>query len=370
MKKFLALALCLGTCGAMFADNPEAKALYQEGKQQYDAYDGARTKQMINPNDPSINTFDMANQLLSGYKTFMKVLPLDSLPDAKGKVKPKYSKNVVKALNSHHNDFFLAGITFNEKQKFYPEAYEAFMIYGDLPKSKYADKFIASTPDSLINKAYFYAGVMANQGGALPESAAAFHKARMNGAEEADTYINELACWWAISQKDTTKVDEAMKQIEEIATAGYKKFGVNPPIFVTNLVSSWTQSGRKQNATNLVNDLLKSNPNSSALYSLRGYIYDIDGNDQESVNDYRKAASMEDADFDTLKRAANKIMRVGTQKWNDMEGNNPELRNDIKVNYFEAAQTIAEKAKKLNPNDSDIQRILDSVDYALTTYFQ
>lgn len=41
----------------------------------------------------------------------------------------------------------------------------------------------------------------------------------------------------------------------------------------------------------------------------------------------------------------------------------------MKTNYFEASKAIAERAKQLNPDDSDVDYILENINYALDTYF-
>ncbi len=402
MKKILTCALCLAAVGSMSAQKAnvdeakklsgkadkltEARALIQAaasnpetandvmtyyigGKLEFDAYDNAIKKQMINPNDASIDPMAMAEQLVNGYNMYVKALPLDSVPNAKGEVKPKYSKDMVKALNGHFNDYFNAGGTFYNAKKYYPEAYQAFMIYGDLPSQPFADKSLKAIPDSVLSTSYFNAGLSAYAGNALPESAAAFKKGRLVGSDNPQNYIYELACWQFMAQNDSTLADEAKRQIEEIAMAGFEKFGMNQPIFLNNLVNSLVQEGRADDAVALVNKQLANTPDNASLYGLRGYVYDRLDKTDESVADYRKAASFENADFDTLKNASKKIFKTGTEKWNLIEGNAPEARNDIKVNYFEAARDIANRAKVMNANDSDLDYVLENITYALETYF-
>ena len=402
MKKILTCALCLAAVGSMSAQKAnvdeakklsgkadkltEARALIQAaasnpetandvmtyyigGKLEFDAYDNAIKKQMINPNDASIDPMAMAEQLVNGYNMYVKALPLDSVPNAKGEVKPKYSKDMVKALNGHFNDYFNAGGTFYNAKKYYPEAYQAFMIYGDLPSQPFADKSLKAIPDSVLTTSYFNAGLSAYAGNALPESAAAFKKGRLVGSDNPQNYIYELACWQFMAQNDSTLADEAKRQIEEIAMAGFEKFGMNQPIFLNNLVNSLVQEGRADDAVALVNKQLANTPDNASLYGLRGYVYDRLDKTDESVADYRKAASFENADFDTLKNASKKIFKTGTEKWNLIEGNAPEARNDIKVNYFEAARDIANRAKAMNANDSDLDYVLENITYALETYF-
>ena len=95
------------------------------------------------------------------------------------------------------------------------------------------------------------------------------------------------------------------------------------------------------------------------------------GMDTESVADYRKAASMEDADFETLKNAGKKIFRRGTELWNEIEGNSAEAnakRKEVRENYWGRAFEIASKAKMIKPADvsaSDLDYLIDQINYAL-----
>lgn len=353
--------------------NPEtandARTYYVGGKNEYEVYDLARTMQMINPQDKDVKPIEMGKQLLNGYKMFQKALPLDSVPDAKGKIKPKYSKDMISRINGHFNDYFNSAIAFYNEKMYYPEAYESFMLYGDLPKSVHADKLMKATADSVINTAYFNAGIAAYAGNALPEAALAFKKARQNNYDIAQNYVYEIACWQYMAQNDSTKADEAQKQIEDIALDGYKKFGTSQMLFINNLVNSWMNENKTDKVLALLNEEIGKNPENGALYGLRGFVYDRNGKDDESVADYRKAASFADTDFETLKNASKKIFRTGTTKWNAIEGAAPEARQDVKVNYFEAAKAIADRAKSMNPDDSDVNYVLENINYALDTYF-
>lgn len=402
MKKLFTIALCFAAVGTMSAqksvvdqaqklagkadkvaearalieqakNNPETsgdvQTYYVAGKIEFDAYDNALKKQMINPNDESVNPLEMAGQLVNGYKEFAKALPLDSVPDAKGKVKAKYSKDMIGRLNGHFNDYFNAGGTFYNAQKYYPEAYEAFMIYGDMSKAPYATKAMQEIPDSIINTAYFNAGLSAYAGNALKESAAAFRKARLNNSDNPQNFIYEIACWQFIAGNDSTMEKTAAREIEEVARAGKDKFGISQPIFMNNLVNSLVLENRMDEAVQLIAAEIASHPDNAALYGLRGYVLDRKGDNAGSVADYRKAAEMADADFETLKNASKKIFKTGTEIWNTIEGPQPEKRNDVKVNYFEAAKKIAEKAKSIKADDSDIDYILENINYALETYF-
>lgn len=402
MKKILTLALCLTAVGSMSAqkenvdqaakmsgkidkiadaralinqakENPatanDVRTYYVAGKLEFDAFDEAFKKRAINPDDPAVNTIDMGTELINGYNEFLKALPLDSVPNEKGQIKPKHSKDMVAKINGHHNDYFnYGGEMFNNKH-YYPEAYNAFMIYGDIPSQPWADKAVKAVPDSMVALAYHYAGIGAFSGNDLNAALKAFEKARKAGITDPQNYVYEIACWQNLVLRDSTLENKAKTEIEKVARDGYDKFGISNPLFINNLVNSLLQQNRYDDVVALIGSQLDKTPDQAFLYGLRGYVYDRKGDDEASLADYRKAAAIDTADIETLKNAAKKIYTSGTEKWNAIEGNQPEARNDVKVNYFEAAKAIAERAQQMDPADSDVQYILENINYALETYF-
>ena len=167
MKKLLTLMLCLGAITPMFSQKTlvdqaaklsgkpaqlsearnqikqamsdpqtknEARTYFVAGKIEFDAFDNAFKTKMINPNDASVKPAVMGKELTDGYNYFVKALPLTDQPDAKGKTDAKTKKNIIGILKAHANDYFNAGADYFGEKMFYPEAYETFMIYGNLPE--------------------------------------------------------------------------------------------------------------------------------------------------------------------------------------------------------------------------------------------
>ena len=402
MKKILTMALCLCAVGAINAQkaavdqaaklsgkinkidearslinqatsNPEtsnqARTYYVGGKIEFDAFDEAFKKLALNPNDESVNKLNMGEELVNGYNYFLRALPLDSLPNEKGQIKPKHSKDMINRINGHHADYYnFGGELFNNK-KYYPEAYNAFMIYGDITRQPWADKNVKAVPDSMVALAYHYAGIGAYSGNALQDALTAFEKARKAGITDPQNYVYEIACWQNMALRDSTLENVAKTEIKNIATHGYKTFGISNPLFINNLVNSMLQDKNYDEAIALIGNQINATPDKAFLYGLRGYVYDRKGDDTASVADYRKASSFNDADIETLKNAAKKIYTAGSAIWNNIEGNNPAKRQEVKTDYFEAAKAIAERAKTIEPNDPDVEYILENINYALTTYF-
>lgn len=405
MNRFVTLALCFAAIGSMSAqkavvdqagklagktdqlsqardlikqamENSETakdpRTYYTAGKIEFDAYDKATTNKMINPDDPSAQPDVMADEIMNGYRYFMQALPLDSLPNEKGQIKPKYAKDILGKISGHVNDFFTAGANYFNTKQYYPEAYEAFMVYGDLPTSGMLGKAAALVPADQIATAYFNAGLAAYQGNAVEESAKAFKKAREAGYDKDEAYIYEIACWQNLAQKDDSRSAEAQQKIMEVAQAGFDKFGMEQPLFFNNIINSLVVDGQIDQALAKLDNVIAQNQDNPSLYGLRGYVYDRAEKDDLSEADYRKAASMPGVDIETLKNASKKIFRIGTNKWNTIEGNSAEAKADrqnVKTNYFDVAKQIAEQAKAINAEDSDLQSLMESIDYMLETFF-
>ncbi len=403
MKKLMTFALCFAAIGSMSAQkanveaakklsgkpdkieearslineamqNPEtandAQTYFIAGKIEFDAFDKDLTNSMINP--ASVDNLKMGQNLLNGYNNYVKALPLAAVPNEKGKVDTKTPKSIVNTLKGHANDYFKAGADFFNGQKVYPEAYECFMIYADMPEQDFMQGEKLELPDADRGTAYFNAGLAAYSGNEIYKSADAFRKARNVGYDDKQAYIYEIACWQNAAQRDSTMVQTAQEKIMEVADAGYQKYGMEEPLFINNIVNFLVADEKYDEAVSKVNELIAANPDNAGLYGLRGFVYDRMNKDAESVNDYRKAASLDNVDFETLKNAGKKIYRTGADKWNAIEGNSEEARAarlDVKTNYFEAAKAIADKAKAMNSNDSDLDYLIESIDYALTTYF-
>lgn len=397
MKKILTLALCLTAVGSLSAQkavvdqasklagkpdkleearglinqavaNPEtsndARTYFTAGKIEYDAFDKDAQMKAVNPDNPAVDLVKMGDKLVNGYNYFLKTIELE-----KGAPKAKFTKDAAAKVSAHHGDYFnMGGELFNNKH-YYPEAYNAFMIYGDIAGQDWASKAVQAVPDSVVALAYHYAGIGAYSGNALPEALAAFEKARVAGITDPQNYVYEIATWQAIAQRDESKEEQAKKEIENVARHGYEKFGVTNPLFINNLVNSLLQQDRFDEAIALVSSQIERTPDKPFLYGLRAYVYDRKGDSDASVNDYLKAITFADADIETLKNASKKLYNHGVELQNALDGKDATKRAAVKADYFDKAKEAAERAQQLDPNDRDVLNILDRINYALENYF-
>lgn len=403
MKKVMTFALCMAAIGSMSAQkanveaakklsgkydkieearsliqqamqNPEtandANTYYIAGKIEYDAYDKGLQAGMINPEAPEANPEAMSQELLNGYEYFMKAFPLDQVPNEKGEVKPKFTKDMISKIVGHTNDYFTkAGATMYELNKYYPEAYDAFMIYADMPELEVLGSKAPKIEDQNRAQAYFNAGLSAYAGKEVVKAADAFKKARTLGysdseSDGANAYIYEIACWQSVLN-DSTLSDEAERRIFDVAQAGNEKFGMSKPVFLNNLVNGYVIGEKYDKAIDTVNNLLADNPDNANLYGLLGFIYDRAGNDEASLTNYQKAVSLADCDYETMKNASKKLFRVGRTKLDTVDAADQAGKNNIRTQYLEPALDLAKRAKAMNREDSDVDNVIENISYVI-----
>lgn len=343
--------------------NPEtaqdAQTYYVAGKIEWDAYDALAATQQ--------NPVEAGTALLNGYNYYLQVFDLDKLPNQKGQIKPRFTKELQEAIANKNPEFWNAGAMLYGAQKYYPEAYNAFMIFADMPELEVLGKQKPVIADTVRAIAFFNAGISAWGANKLDEAAAAFKKARENNYDGPQATLYEIGSWQNI-EKDSTRMDEARARILEAARYGYETFGMEQPVFLINLVNSIINDNKEAEALELVNQAMQKYPNNSSLYGLRGYVYDRMDNDAAAVEDYRTAANLPDANFETLRSAANKLFRVGQHKWNEIELGDPDSRAKkaaIKADYFQVAKDWALKAQGLSDDPSSMDYLIESIQYQL-----
>lgn len=401
MKKLFVLALCLASIGTIGAQkkvvdqanklagkteklaearslinqamqDPEtanqARTYYVAGLIEWKAYDNERLLKDLNKGTVSDN--EMAQQLLDGYNYFMKALELDKIPDEKGKV-DKFANDINSQLAGHERDFWGAGATYFNDGKYYPEAYNGFYLSADIPSMPGMEKYAAQMlPDSTRAQSYFNAGRAAFYGNEVKKANEAFKKATDMGLNDPNGYVFQIACWENLANNDSTLQQEATDNILALSKAGYEKYGTNPPIFLSQIVDKLASNGKAQEALDIVNGKINTQP-SALLYRLRGWVYGRMNNEEGLVNDYLKAASLDDADADILFNSANVLYRYVANKNGAIAGNTAEDRatkQNLKDNYLTPALDFAQKAKQMNDDANLAKRInnlIEDIEYLM-----
>lgn len=308
-----------------------------------------------------VNLIEMNNALLDGYKYGILVLDNDTVVNEKGKVKTKYSKDVVSAIVGHYNDFGNAGNAYWD-QKDYNRAYEAFKIYSSIPGNpRYGKLAPAALPDSTATLYEYYAGLAAWQAERLPEAAACFDRVVEIGSKDIAAYDYAYSVAYQLK-------DEPRKLAYSLA--GFKKFGTQKPEFLQRVVNSYIDSKQYDEAQKMLTEAIAVEPNNGAYYLSLAVLYDNqEGKNAEARDAYKKAVELDPSnatanyyygrsllqEFDRLEQ---KTTNMSTQEYNKY------FATSLKPILTEAIGYL-EKAYELNNELTDPLRYLKNVYYLL-----
>lgn len=265
--------------------NPETKDLaqtyYVPGKYAFKVFDYYFTAQQLGAD---IDKKEAGNALMKGYDFFKKALPLDSLPDAKGKVKTKYSKDIANLFGGHFNDFDRVAVDFYQAGDF-QGAYDAWD----------ALLFLAANPQLTpgIQPGVFTDTVTANirlnqssaaiQAQNLQAALAALDKGIATGVASEEMY--RRAAIVAHDLKDTDK-------FIYYSRLGNDKFGKTNPTFLQYAVNGYIDQEKFDDAKQMLQKELTKDPTNGAVYSSLGVLCERTGNLDEAIVDYEKACQL------------------------------------------------------------------------------
>lgn len=332
---------------SVLASDP--KTYYIAGKIQAAIYNEDMKRLSINRNDPKVDRVKMADALLSARNYYLNVMKLDTVVDSKGKVRTQYSGHIVDWLNSQMPQFYNSGIAYLNKKLYFPQAYNAFMVYAESPKLVSDNNSVVAITDSARAKAYFYAGVMAFNAKEYKISADAFELARLYKYPRKEVLVNEMVCYRRLADADSTFQQQAMEKITRIGGEGVAKFGVDPPLFIQKYIAGGINAGDFRQSIATIDSLVKIYPESSSLLlSLRAETLVAMGDTVAALEDYEKASADSTAGFQTLLVTSKMFARKGISELLKVARtgkNAAKKRKQIKETWLVPARKYAERAK-------------------------
>lgn len=249
--------------------NPEtqnmAQTYYVPGKAAYNNADILLVQRQLGQLDEK-GIIVMANDLLEGYDYFMKAFPLDSLPDAKGKIKPKYSKDMANVMAGHYLDYNNAAIDFWGAQNF-EGAYKAWGILLGMPHIPAVAKAIPAErqfPDSTLSEIAYNRGLAAWQIEHFDDALASFNQAKSMGYNKKSIYDYAIAVATQAGKDDvvTAWAEEAMPL-----------YGNEDDSYIRQIINSQLKKGEFDKAKASIDAAIASDPNNSQYQWVLGIIY-------------------------------------------------------------------------------------------------
>lgn len=393
MKKITAiLGLCLLTSGAAFAQKSLVKEVEREMKANVASFPDAVNK--LNPaftnpetaQDPytyflpgkaALDYYDnqsvlaqmgrdvkkdrLGRSVLQAYDFLTKALPLDSMPDAKGKVKPKYSKDIIKLIGNHYNDFNNAALFLWEVED-YPSAVKAWELYVSLPEDPVFGSAVKAPADSIISEIYYNMGIgnslAQNNEGALK----AFKTAIAKGYTKKNAYDYAIA---SASQMNNAA------EMAEVAEQAYALYGKEDSRYIGFMINNLIDKKEYAKADALIDKYIAEDPTNAQLYFVKGVVCDAEGNPEASMAAYGKALEIDSENANANMQYGYKLYQKACDLDQNEGGNMTnaqynEFRNTKVDPLLREAATYLEKAYKLDEeNMSDARSVLRSIYYNL-----
>lgn len=334
----------------------DAKTWYVAGYVEDQQFSGERMKELLGqqPNQPVM------------YQALMNILPylkkayeLDQLPDAKGKVKPKFTKDIKGILSANHVYYINAGAYYfderdNQKAS---DAFEQYLEIADLPMFK--GEAVAER-DSNYMMVQFYAGVAAAQLGDPQKSIAALDRAKNYGYRQMDTYQYLYMEYEQL--KDTANM-------ERVAKEGYAVFP-QEPFFLLSLINIYIYTDRNNEAIDYLNKVIAAEPNNPQFYDVMGSVYESGLKDYENAEKYYSKALELDADYPDANSNLGRIYynrAINAQGDANMLTDNKQYQEAIAnaKSLFEKARPYFEKAHQLKPEQREYMVALRGIYYNL-----
>ncbi|HOF99150.1 MAG TPA: tetratricopeptide repeat protein [Paludibacteraceae bacterium] len=297
--------------------------------------------------------------ILESYNYFKKAAELDQLPDAKGKVKPKFLKDIKTKIKEYYTlqpNLIGYGAYLYEK-KDYEGALKVFETYLEIPTLPYLKDEIVI--DSTYYMIQYFAALSATNAGYHDKAISLYEDLKHKNYETLNVY--ELLADEYRTINDTIKYVETLKE-------GLEKFP-SELWFLQNLINHYIYSGKIQDALAYLNDAIKRDPNIAQYYFVKGNLEENLGNYDEAISAFNKAIELDP----NLAEAYAGIGRLYYNKAIKML----EVANDIKdVKLFNQEKEKAnkvfkesipyfQKAKELNPNEIEYKRTLRTLYYRL-----
>ena len=346
--------------------NPETQQLAQTyfvpGKafvQQYDDLLARRALGQLNGKD----SLAMCDYLIEAYGYFTKALPLDSLPDAKGKVKPKYSKDIINTLSGHFNDYDQSAVTYYLAGQ-YPKAFQAWDIYAQIGSNPKTIKEIAKVnpayvPDSILPNVYYNMGLAAWQTEDNQNAMNAFIKAKDAGYHKKAVYDNIIALASIIGNEDA---------VLKFSQEALPLYGNEDDMYIQQVANYYLQRKDFDNAFKTINQAIEQNPNNAQYYDVLGVLYENHNESDKAKEAYAKAISI---DPNNAKALFDYGHILAAEAYTLID-NAPTLQSEynavfdskIRPVLIQAAEAL-ENAYNADPENMDTLNYLESIYYNL-----
>ena len=344
-------------------ENPEtkddAKTWYVAGFIEDQQFNAERAKQILGqqPNEP------VMYEALYGILPYLqKAYELDQLPNEKGKVKPKYTKDIKSILSANHVYLFNGGAYYFDKQE-YKKAYDFFNQYVEISELPMFAGTQTAEKDSTFMTVQFYAAAAASLAKDSRLAIAALERAKNTPYRQYDVY--QYLCY----EYGEARTAQDSVMLEKTFEEGMQVFP-DSAFFLNNLINTYIYSNRNEKALEMLNVAIQKNPNDANLYNVMGRVYETGLKDYANAEKNFQIALEKDPNLtDALSNIGRIYYNQGVNKLSEanMINDSKKYQEELSMakDLFKKALPYYKKAHEAEPEKMDNMIALRGIYYNL-----
>ena len=344
-------------------ENPEtkddAKTWYVAGFIEDQQFNAERAKQILGqqPNEPV-----MYEALYGILPYFQKAYELDQLPNEKGKVKPKYTKDIKSILSANHIYLFNGGAYYFDKQE-YKKAYDFFNQYVEISELPMFAGTQTAEKDSTFMTVQFHAAAAASLAKDSRLAIAALERAKNTPYRQYDVY--QYLCY----EYGEARTAQDSVMLEKTFEEGMQVFP-DSAFFLNNLINTYIYSNRNEKALEMLNVAIQKNPNDANLYNVMGRVYETGLKDYANAEKNFQIALEKDPNLtDALSNIGRIYYNQGVNKLSEanMINDSKKYQEELSMakDLFKKALPYYKKAHEAEPEKMDNMIALRGIYYNL-----
>lgn len=334
----------------------DAKSWYQAGVVYDKIVDAEKIKASLpgGEDDKELR----GESVLKAYDYFVKAYSLDILPNDKGKVAPKYTKQITNAMRTYPAELVNYGL-FQYDNKDYAKAVSVWEKYLDMPNLPFL-KDAGIEKESMYNEIMFYTANTAQLGEDFDTAIKYYEKVKdLHAVNDSYQLLSQL---YLNEKKDTVSYLRTIK-------TGLEKYPENS-FFLGSLIDYYIYVDEDiDNAFLYVSEAIKTNPKQADNYFIRGAIYEIKDDNEAALQDFLKAIEINPQHDRALSAIGNYYVKQGDEQ-NRLADRmkDPRLEKEAKdkaLAFYNKAVPYLEQARQIDSKNRANLITLRSVYYKI-----
>lgn len=284
-----------------------------------------------------VTPYDTVGYYEAAYNALVNAIECDKydhMPDAKGKVKPKFREKNLEPVANARVQLVNAG----QREAQLGNEQGVLKYWGtflDTEDSEFLSTFDKSSEAGYLGQVAYYTGLYANQAKDVDRAIKYLDMAMKDPEQAKDAQAQKFA----ISQANLKTKADTLKFVDELK-AFYAENPENEAAFGT-LCNLYSNMGNKDKVMELVKEKIGRDPNNYTAWALKGQSEMNDQNYKDAIESFKKAIAIDDT---------NAI--VFTYLGFCMNNRAAEIEGDIPTQkaLYKESMGYLERAKELDPN--------------------